>query len=205
MKIVQIVKKLNNTELGKGGTHDTYVLIPNDLDISDVFEPEIEMEFTERYTGNKVKVRNTVGREKRIVGLGQYYREQGLCAGDEIVFEKRILNEGEEYYIYNQKYSDNLVIQKSKYGFEILSKDRLDIFNNIAKTKSVDISINFQKSERKRTDSPNETDFYEVKVSGENLMDKYSGKDIVELSFSGNEVVISEFYGWKKYIFEVEE
>ncbi len=205
MKIVQIVKKLNNTELGKGGTHDTYVLIPNDLDISDVFEPEIEMEFTERYTGNKVKVRNTVGREKRIVGLGQYYREQGLCAGDEIIFEKRTFEKGEEYYIYNQKYSDNLVIQKSKYGFEILSKDRLDIFNNIAKTKSVDISINFQKSERKRTDSPNETDFYEVKVSGENLMDKYSGKDIVELSFSGNEVVISEFYGWKKYIFEVEE
>ena len=38
MKIVQMIKKLNNTELGKGGTHDTYVLVPNDLDISDVFD-----------------------------------------------------------------------------------------------------------------------------------------------------------------------
>lgn len=202
--IVQIVKKLNNTELGKGRTHDTYVLIPNNLDITDVFEPETEMEFSERCTGKKIKVRNTVGREKRIVGLGQYYREQELCAGDEIVFEKRILNEAEGYYIYSRKYSDNLVIQKSKNGFEILTKDRLDKFLNIARMKSADIRIEFLKSERKRNDSPDETDFYEVIISGESLMSKLLGKSILELTISGNEVVVSEFYGWKKYIFKEE-
>ena len=37
LKVVQVIKKLNNTELGKGGTHDTYVLIPQNLDISDLF------------------------------------------------------------------------------------------------------------------------------------------------------------------------
>ena len=37
VKVVQVIKKLNNTELGKGGTHDTYVLIPQNLDISDLF------------------------------------------------------------------------------------------------------------------------------------------------------------------------
>lgn len=202
--IVQIVKKLNNTELGKGGTHDTYVLIPNNLDITDVFEPETEMEFTERCTGKKIKVRNTVGREKRIVGLGQYYREQGLCAGDEIVFEKRILNKVEGYYIYSRKYSDNLVIQKSKNGFEILTIDRLDKFLNIARMKSADIRIEFLKSERKRNDSPDETDFYEVIIRGENLMNKLSGRNILELTFFEENVVVSEFYGWKKYIFKEE-
>ena len=203
-KIIQIVKKLNNTELGKGGTHDSYVLIPNNLDVSDVFVPEIEIEFTDRYNGKKIKVKNTVGREKRIVGLGQYYREQGLCAGDEIVFEKRTLENCEDYYIFNQKYYDNLVIQKSKYGFEILTKDRLDKFINMARIKSADIRVDFIKSERKRNDSPDETDFYDVIVGGENLMGRFSGKDIVELSFSGYEVVVSRFYGWKKYVFEEE-
>ena len=37
MKYVQITKKLNNTELGKGGTHETYVHIPQDLNINDLF------------------------------------------------------------------------------------------------------------------------------------------------------------------------
>ena len=37
MKITQVIKKLNNTELGKARTNDTYVLIPKNLDISDLF------------------------------------------------------------------------------------------------------------------------------------------------------------------------
>lgn len=35
VKVVQVIKKLNNTELGKGGTHDTYVLIPQNHEMSD--------------------------------------------------------------------------------------------------------------------------------------------------------------------------
>ena len=41
MKIVQLIKKLNNTELGKTGTHETYIQVPQDLEISDIF-PEYE-------------------------------------------------------------------------------------------------------------------------------------------------------------------
>ena len=79
MKIVQIVKKLNNTELGKGGMNDTYMLIPNDLSITDIFgELNVSIEFTDKYTGEKVGIRSTKGREKRIVGLGQYYRNKNL-------------------------------------------------------------------------------------------------------------------------------
>ena len=75
MKLVQFVKQLNNTELGKGGTHDTYVLIPNELDITDIFTKANEpIEFRDLDNNEAVVVRNTVGREKRIVGLGQYYR-----------------------------------------------------------------------------------------------------------------------------------
>ena len=63
MKVSQLIKQLNNTELGKGGTHDTYVLIPNELDISDIFsEVNLPIEFIDADTSEKVTVRNTVGR-----------------------------------------------------------------------------------------------------------------------------------------------
>ena len=105
MKVIQLVKQLNNTELGKGGTHDTYVLIPNELDISDIFQQINQpIEFIDAITKEKVTVRNTVGREKRIVGLGQYYRSKDLSAGDEIVFERRENHGKSEYYVYTKKH-----------------------------------------------------------------------------------------------------
>ena len=38
LKSIQLIKQVNNTELGKGGTHETYILIPQDLNVSDLFE-----------------------------------------------------------------------------------------------------------------------------------------------------------------------
>ena len=74
VKVVQVIKKLNNTELGKGGTHDTYVLIPQNLDISDLFPIVNEqISFINKENGKIVNLRHTSGREKRIVGLGPYY------------------------------------------------------------------------------------------------------------------------------------
>lgn len=205
MKIVQIIKKLNNTELGKGGTHDTYVLIPNDLDVSDVFEPNMAMDFIDKYTGETVTVRNTIGREKRIVGLGQYYRNLDLSAGDEIVFEKEKDKESTRLRIYTKKYENSIVIQKSKYGFEILTSDRMGRFREMVSAMKADVQIDYVTSEKKRNDSPEATDFYSVKVDGKNLLDVYSGKELVELAVRDNHVFCSRFYGWKKYIFEEED
>ncbi|MDD3402401.1 MAG: hypothetical protein PHQ72_03460 [Hespellia sp.] len=206
MKVVQIVKKLNNTELGKGGTHDTYVLIPNDLDITDVFDKQnTPIDFTDKFTGEKVTVRNTVGREKRIVGLGQYYRNKDLFAGDEIIFEKEVSNSQNRYFVYTKKYTDNLVIQKSKYGFEILTSDRLKRFKENTSLMDADVDIEHLKSEKKRNDSPEKTDFYDVKIAGKSLMDQYSGKEVVEIQIKDNKIFVSGFYGWKKYVFETEE
>ena len=38
MRSVILTKKLNNTEIGRGGTHETYIYIPHSLDVSDLFE-----------------------------------------------------------------------------------------------------------------------------------------------------------------------
>lgn len=206
MKIVQVIKKLNNTELGKGGTHDTYVLIPNDLDVTDIFDqPNTPTEFVDKFTMEKVIVRNTVGREKRIVGLGQYYRNKDLYAGDEIIFEKQVTSEKASHFIYTKKYADNLVVQKSKYGFEILTPDRIKCFEENVSLMNSKVSIEFLKSEKKRSDSPEETDFYDIKIDGKSMLDSVNGKDAVDIRIRDNAVMVSEFYGWKKYMFEVEE
>ena len=126
MKIVQLMKQLNNTELGKGGTHDTYVLVPNELDITPIFEkPDVVYEFLDPISKEVVKVRNTVGREKRIVGLGQYYRNHDLSAGDSIVFEKKTTGTDISLFIHTIRLTSSIVFQKTKNGFEILTPDRL--------------------------------------------------------------------------------
>lgn len=70
MRIVQIIKKLNNTELGKSGTHEFYVQVPQNLEILDLFpETDIIQNFIYKKTGKIYHIRCTIGREKRIVGL----------------------------------------------------------------------------------------------------------------------------------------
>lgn len=206
MKVVQFAKQLNNTELGKGGTHDTYVLIPNELDITDIFIKANEpIEFRDLDNNEAVVARNTVGREKRIVGLGQYYRSKDLSAGDEIVFERREINGSVEYKIGVVKHLDVLVFQKSKIGFEILTPDRLNMAKTWTDLSEDDFSIDFLCSAKKRNDSPDTTDYYDISVNGESLLDSYSGKDIGLISLEANKIKISSFYGWKKYEFETEE
>jgi len=206
MKIVQIAKKLNNTELGRGTTHDSYVLVPSDLDVTCIFDtPDTPIEFTDKASAKKITLRNTVDTEKRIVGLGPYYREKDLNAGDEIVFERRSIAGAEEYYLDTKKYSDNLVMQKYKYGFEILTPDRLDRFQRMISTKNPELTISFLQSQKKRADSPEATDFYDVSLSGRSLINEYDVKEIVEIQLRDDGIMISSFYGWKKYVFEIGE
>lgn len=191
MKVVQFVKQLNNTELGKGGTHDTYVLIPNELDITDIFIKANEpIEFHDLDNNETVVARNTVGREKRIVGLGQYYRSKDLSAGDEIVFERREIDSTVEYKVGVIKRLDILVFQKSKAGFEILTPDRLGMAEAWTDLSEDNFSIVFLCSAKKRNDSPDTTDYYDISVNGESLLDSYSGKDIGLISLEANRIKI---------------
>lgn len=206
MKVVQIIKKLNNTELGKGGTHDTYVLIPNNLNVSDIFdEPDKPVEFIDQETLETITVRNTVRREKRIVGLGQYYRSKDLSAGDEIIFEKREFEEKTEFFVSVKKNINSLVFQKSRYGFDILTPERIKNFESISIALDKKVEVNFLKAAKKRNDSPDTTNYYDILISGKSILPSYSGKELGEIQISGNKVQVFEFYGWKKYVFETEE
>ncbi len=206
MKVVQVIKKLNNTELGKGGTHDSYVLVPNEMDITDVFVKLGEsVSFVDKNTAEEVVIRSTYGREKRIVGLGQYYRNHDLSAGDEIMFERRKIGVRTEHFVCVKKQEDTLSLQKSKNGFEILTPERVERFQKLANDAGLTLEIRFLVSKKKRNDSPDSTDYYDVFFSGKSLRDVVSGNNLVELEIRNGEIVANLFYGWKKYVFETEE
>ena len=204
MKIVQLMKQLNNTELGKGGTHDTYVLVPNELDITPIFErPDVVYEFTDPTSREAVRVRNTVGREKRIVGLGQYYRNQDLSAGDSVVFERRIDGDRSALSIHTIKLSGSLVFQKTKSGFEILTPERMQLAQNWGAGLAEKFEIIFSESIRKRNDSPITTDIYRITIGGMGIADEFSAKEIGIVDITGDKAVVRRFYGWK--IIQAEE
>lgn len=212
MKVIQILKKLNNTELGKSGTHEFYVQVPQNLDISDLF-PDVDVikDFIYKKTGKVYHIRCTIGREKRIVGLGDFYRDNDVCAGDEVVLERHIVDEESSYYIDLNKRQDILMIQRCKKGFELLNAERKNLITSSTQVyvdgDFKDIIIEFMSSEKKRDDSPITTDIYDVKVDGFSIVKDYSGKEMVEIQASPKEdrAFVNRICAWKKYLFEMEE
>ena len=204
MKIVQLMKQLNNTELGKGGTHDTYVLVPNELDITPIFEkPDVVYEFLDPISKEVVKVRNTVGREKRIVGLGQYYRNHDLSAGDSIVFEKKTTGTDISLFIHTIRLTSSIVFQKTKNGFEILTPDRLRLAQEWGAKLEEKFEIVFAESIKKRNDSTVTTDIYRIMIDGIELVDDFAAKEIGIVDITGDRAIVRHFYGWR--IFQAEE
>lgn len=206
MKSIQLIKQLNNTELGKSGTHDTYVLVPNDLNVSDIFsEVNTPIDFHDLDSGEVVTIRNTQGREKRIVGLGNYYRSKNLSAGDEILFERRSLPDGDKYIIGTRKLIDYLVFQKNKAGFEILTPERISLANDWSRRLSGTFRIDFLTSAKKRNDSAEPTNFYDIIVENKSILSDYSAKGIGFLTMKENKISLESFYGWKKYVIDWEK
>ena len=204
MKIIQLMKQLNNTELGKGGTHDTYVLVPNEMDISSIFElPDEVYEFSDPNSGEVVQVRNTVGREKRIVGLGQYYRNQHLSAGDSVVFEKRMDGTNSLLSIHTIKLTGSIVFQKIKNGFEILTPDRLQPARNWGINLKEKFEIVFSESIKKRNDSPVTTDIYKIVIGGKDIAGDFASKEIGIVDISEERALVRRFYTWR--IIQAEE
>ena len=184
MKSSKFIKILNNTELGKGNTNESYVLVTGSYNVNDIFSGFINntTNFIDKTDNNIVSnIRLQSGGETRIVGLGPYYRKHNLNAGDFLIFERIENSDGSTlFYLNNIKKNNNVVLQKvGSKGYEILTQnvttqyplivDRC-LFNEDYKN----VEIRFKQSIRKRSDSPNITDFYEIFVDSIslNLRDK---------------------------------
>lgn len=210
MKIKQFIKSLNDTELGKKGTHEFYVLIPVDASSrKDIFLETPSPRFKDLKSGNYYDNINitTPGNELRINGLGQYWRDNNVNAGDYIIFEKHDNGDTVEFYM-NIKISKNIVVfQCNKKGFEILNIERLNglsknsiTLNEVEYNKRIGkLKIEFKSREKKKKNSKEPSNFYNIYFEDENLLDHYKHDEFIELSNSLTNIIIKKIVVWQEY------
>ena len=210
MKLTQIIKKVNNTEIGAATTHETYVLVTQNLIVEDVFEElEKQYPFVCKQNGKTYLIRLTSGRERRIVGLGPFYSDVKIEAGDEVLFEKIEKNGSDpEYYISVKKFDDNIVLIKKKIGFEVLTPNRLKLLtpNSYIVQDGIrkPFKIVFKESKKKRADSPDKTNFYSAQIGDSDIGSEYKNNDLLELVINDDDVRIRRFQPWERYVFVME-
>lgn len=205
MKVLQFIKSLNNTELGKGGTHETYVLVSKYVkDIEKLFDISNHKPVMINLKNGGVldTVHITSGREFRINGLGDFYRENNANAGDEIIFERR----NNIFYVNILTKENSIIFQKNSKGFEILNLDRLkkSSYNNVIFNNKIgELEITYKSSDKKRSDSPSKTDFYSLKFNGLELLNKIKNNEYFELAISQNKSVLKKNLVWQFYEFNI--
>jgi hypothetical protein len=165
------------TELGMGNTHETYMLINTNTDLSGIFPPSIEVKVRDVVSGKHYSLKSSEGREFRVNQMGDLYRDYNVNPGDEIVITK-IESENASDICVNIKQYQRVVLLVGSNGAEIVNLDRLNSYNIGNRTFRINVSdrgnqntlvISFKESRKKRADSPNTTDYYSVQIDGQAL------------------------------------
>ena len=176
-KLIQYTHRPNMTELGMGNTHETYMLINTNTDLSGIFPPSIEVKVRDAVSGKHYSLKSSDGREFRVNQMGDLYRDYNVHPGDEIVITK-IENENTSDLCVNVIQYQRVVLLVNSNGTEIVNIDRLNSYNldngiyqiNVSdRGKQNILKISFRESRKKRADSPNTTDFYTAQIDGQPL------------------------------------
>jgi len=176
-RFIQYTHRPNATELGMGNTHETYMLISTDTDLSSIFPPSTEIKVKDVYSGKRYTLKSADGREFRVNQMGELYRDYNVRPGDEIIISKIEKAEVSEVCVKVRQFQ-RVVLMVGSNGTEIINIDRLgdykvdeQIFNISISDRGYSniLSISFRESRKKRQDSPNMTDYYDVNINGEKL------------------------------------
>ena len=212
MRIVQYIKRVNNTELGKGNTHDRYILVTENADVSELFpEEDTPMNFifkqdnTEKY---EIRLSNTSRGEKRILGVNQFYQKHPLNAGDEILLEVVKNAEEEKRYIDFKAHNNRIICKKEgKEDFSILTLNHETLINSNTKVYigegAKSLEIKHVKNVKKRANSPDVTKMYDILIGEESIKSKYAHNEMIQIDVYNNIATISLLNTWEKYIFEL--
>lgn len=173
--ISQYTHYLNQTELGRGNTHDCYLLVPTGVDMSKIFPVGVSVEVIDQDKKRRYNLKSAFGREFRINQMGPIFQDWNACAGDEVKISEVKNAVDRKVYIKVSTFN-RVVFVKSPNGIEIFNLNRLTPFSvgtnkySVQTDKGV-LDIDFYQSKKKRTDSPTTTDFYTVKLGGNDLPD----------------------------------
>ena len=176
-KLIQYTHRPNTTELGMGNTHETYMLINTNTDLSGIFPPSIEVKVRDVVSGKYYFLKSSDGREFRVNQMGDLYRDYNVNPGDEIIITK-IESENASDICVNIKQYQRVVLLVGSNGAEIVNIDRLNSYNLTNGIYQINVSdrgkqnilkISFKESRKKRSDSPNTTDYYTAQIDGQPL------------------------------------
>ena len=111
-----------------GNTHETYMLINTNTDLSGIFPPSIEVKVRDAVSGKHYFLKSSDGREFRVNQMGDLYRDYNVHPGDEIVITK-IENENTSGLCVNVIQYQRVVLLVNSNGTEIVNIDRLNSYN----------------------------------------------------------------------------
>ena len=175
--ISQYLHRPNVTELGLGNTHETYLLVNSHFDLSKIFPPAVEVSVIDQRSGKSYPLKSAFGSEFRINQMGAIYRDYNVAPGDEITFTA-IERSGNTSIFFCVSNFNRVTLWATKNGVEVTNIEKLEPYRvgerkykisieNRGNTSSVEIE--FKEAKKKRTDSPNETDYYNVTIDGVQL------------------------------------
>lgn len=186
------IKSLNATETGETNTNDSYILIPKMFNASEFFGltsgnkmyfEAIDPEANKRYNLRFEVTSNN--KEQRIYMLGVFCREKGIHAGDTISIEHLIVND-ESSFIIRYRRLNNVALLQMVRGYYVI--ERNDIGESLLQTPlsldynglTIELKLSFKERGNKRSDSPDEFDFYEaILATGASLTDINKSKYVI--------------------------
>lgn len=163
--------------MGLGNTHECYMLVATDIDMSGIFPPGESVSIYDALTRKEYVLKSSNYREFRINQMGDIYRDYNVIPGDEIVISQIEKDNVCDLCFTVKKYHRVVVLVKKGLA-EIINIDRLKAFeqgdkkyevNVYDKGKNDILNISFDGAKAKRADSPNMTDFYHVSIDGVDL------------------------------------
>lgn len=169
MQLRQYIHQLNNSELGKTGTHETYVSVPRGMAGKLEFIPggAFQVKYKQNSCFYTLSFKKCKNGELRLTGLGEIYRLSGANAGDLFLF-----NVTDNCFEVDFVHRTNLIVFGAQGDmFECRNEDRistildreLQCYFGGMKTS---ISIMFNKKMKPRSDSKREVNVYEIRVNG---------------------------------------
>lgn len=176
IRLIQYLHRPNATELGLASTHETYMLISSDVDLSMMFPPAEEISVRDANSLKTYVLKSSNVREFRVNQMGDIYRDYSVRPGDEIIITQLIKGSLSTINLAVKNYN-RIIINVNAKGGEILNIERLAPFkiggNFELKTfdrgQISNLHIGYKGRLPKRKDSPIETDYYDVELNSNKL------------------------------------